>query len=177
MFILLSDIYSIMTNEKKFIVVYTSSDGQIFHRAVIYDDGSLNAALIEKDKPMVASGGTAFQMASDTVRLINSRKNNYTGTVLQFDDYNKIPETLLGPQLQQYREGHISGSVSESYISPYQKPASVETLIPDSNVGSGSYQKPIVDSVINGNDDVTPHSSSYLHQIIVKSVSPIYIEV
>jgi hypothetical protein len=176
MFILLSDIYSIMTNEKKFIVVYTSSDGQIFHRAVIYDDGSLNAALIEKDKPMVASGGTAFQMASDTVRLINSRKNNYTGTVLQFDDYNKIPETLLGPQLQQYREGHISGSVSESYISPYQKPASVETPIPDSNVGSGSYKKSgSIDSGSSNNNNYV--TSQHSHQITVRSDSPIYIEV
>ena len=167
-----------MTNEKKFIVVYTSADGQLFQRAVVYDDGSLNAALIEKDKPMVASGGTAFQMASDTVRLINSRKNNYTGTVLQFDDFNKIPETLLGPQLQQYRGGHISGSVSGSYISPYQKPASVETPIPDSNVGSGSYQKPIVGggTYIDGTN-TTPDSSSYSHKITVRSDSPIFIEV
>src|ERR1035437_2800646 len=152
-----------MTNEKKFIVVYTSNDGQLFQRAVIYDDGSLNTALIEKDKPMVVSGGTAFQMASDTVRLIDSRKNSYTGTVLQFDTFDKIPETLLGPQLNQYRGGHISGSASGSYVAPYQKPASVETPIPDANVDSGSYQKPVID---NGGN-VSPYLSSSLHQIIV----------
>jgi hypothetical protein len=163
-----------MTNEKKFIVVFTSADGQVFNRAVVYDDGSLNAALIEKDKPMVASGGTAFQMASDTVRLINSRKNNYTGTVLQFDDFNKIPETLQGPQLQQYRGGHVQGSVSGSYIAPYQKPASVETSIPGDNVGTGSYQNP--NNTDNGGD-ITPSSSSYSHQVIIRSDSPIYISV
>ena len=157
-----------MTNEKKFMVVYTSADGLLFHRAVVYDDGMLNASLIEKDKPMVASGGTAFEMSSDTVRLINSRKNSYTGTVLQFDDFDKIPETLIGPQLEQYRGGHLSGSYTGSYITPYQKPASVETPIPDDNVGSDSYQK---SSSIN--NVVTP----YLHQIIIKSVSPIYVEV
>jgi hypothetical protein len=85
-----------MTSQKRFIAVFVSPDGGMYHRAIVLDSNNLNGAFIKKGAPMLYSGGQAFTIASNIINQIKDLKNGgYTATTFQYDTWGEIPENLI----------------------------------------------------------------------------------
>jgi hypothetical protein len=82
-----------MVHQKRFIVVFTSKDGEIFNRAVVYDDDFLNSALIGRSTPPL-NAGASFIRATNLMKEINNLKGGYTSTLRQYEAFESIPDKL-----------------------------------------------------------------------------------
>jgi hypothetical protein len=85
-----------MTIQKRFIAVFVSPDGGMYHRSAVYDSHNLNGAFVKKGKNRVNSGGQSFTIASDLVNQINDLKNGgYKAISFQYNTWREIPEDFI----------------------------------------------------------------------------------